>query len=185
MVGLFVALMSYKNGNDTEIQWWSKILFQDLWSRFCDPRSVIQNPWSIIRGPKSVIQHSSSKNQDPWSVIGRASILERDRMIDSQASERQRTNLIKVIPDPPSERSTSMCVKNRRKHRFCGSKEVPTRFFNLKIIENIDFAVRKRYVIDILTRKSSKKSMAHTCLGPPCIWTPCLEPGPGTHLMCF
>ena len=25
-----------------------------------------------------------------------------------------------------------MCVKNRRKHRFCGTKEVPTRFLTLK-----------------------------------------------------
>ena len=85
--------------------------------------------------------------------------------------------------------------KNGRKHGFCSSKEVRTRFltktsilrfergtysiFDPKIVENIDFAVRKRYQLDFwpkyrrkhrfcgskkvptrfLTQKSSKTSI--------------------------
>ena len=40
---------------------------------------------------------------------------------------------------------------------FSGSSDVPTRFFDPKIVEQIDFAVRERYQVDFLTRKSSKR----------------------------
>ena len=69
-----------------------------------------------------------------------------------------------------------MCVKNRRKPRFCGSKEVRNRFltrkssktsilwfergtnsiFDPKIVENIDYAVRKRYQLDFWPRNRRK-----------------------------
>ena len=46
--------------------------------------------------------------------------------------------------------------ENHRKHRFCGFREVPLHDFgpkNEKIIENIDFAVIKRYYIMISALK--------------------------------
>ena len=52
-----------------------------------------------------------------------------------------------------------MCGKNRRKHRFCDSKEVRTRFLTRKNVENIDFAVFERYHIMVSTLKMVRTTL--------------------------